>query len=120
MHASGVGKALLAAMPDEAVRRIVGLHGLASLTDHTIISEKRLWPELARIRERGFAVDDEENAIGLRCVAAAILDENAMPVAAISLSGPTARIGDDSLEPLGKAVREAAGLITTALGGRKK
>ena len=117
MHASGVGKALLAAMPDDEVERIIRLHGLASATHQTITGEKRLWTELETIRERGFAIDDEENAIGLRCVAAAVLDEDARPVGAISLSGPTARIGDERLQPLGRAVREAAALITAALGG---
>ncbi len=117
MHASGVGKALLAALPDDEVRRIVELQGLAGATPKTITDAGRLKAEIQAIRKRGFAIDDEENAVGLRCVAAAIRDENAKAIAAVSLSGPTARIDDERLQPLGDAVREAAAQITEALGG---
>ncbi len=117
MHASGVGKALLAAMSAEEVERIAAIHGLASETEKTISTLKRLREELEVVRQRGFAVDDEENAIGLRCIAAAIYDEHARPLAALSLSGPTARIEDAMIAPLGRAVREAADSITKALGG---
>jgi len=117
MHCSGVGKALLAAMPEDDVERIIALRGLASATAKTIITPAGLAAELHAIRERGFAIDEEENAIGLRCLAAPIFDEHGKPVAAISLSGPTARIGDDLVDALGEAVREAANQITLSLGG---
>ncbi|NJM33369.1 MAG: helix-turn-helix domain-containing protein [Rhodomicrobium sp.] len=117
MHASGVGKALLAAMAEKDAERVLLQHGLTGATEKTITKAARLASDLKITRERGFAIDDEENAIGLRCVAAAIFDENAQPIAAISLSGPTARIGDGNLESLGEAVREAAKKITSALGG---
>jgi IclR family acetate operon transcriptional repressor len=119
MHASGVGKALLAAMASEEMERIAaGGGGLARETAKTIGTLNALRQELTEVRRRGYAVDDEENAIGLRCVAAAIYDEHARPFAALSLSGPTARIEDKMIEPLGIAVREAAESITKALGGR--
>ncbi len=117
MHCSGVGKALLAAMPDEDVERIIALRGLPSATAKTITTPAGLRAELQAIRERGFAIDEEENAIGLRCVAAPIFDEHGKPIAAISLSGPTARIGDDLLLSLGEAVLDAARQITAGLGG---
>jgi IclR family acetate operon transcriptional repressor len=118
MHASGVGKALLAAMSVEEVEAITALHGLPIETAKTIGSVESLRAELDRVRQRGYAVDDEENAVGLRCVAAAIYDEHAKPIAALSLSGPTARIDDAMIAPLGLAVREAADDITHAFGGR--
>jgi IclR family acetate operon transcriptional repressor len=117
MHCSGVGKALLAAMPGEEAERIVSLRGLPGATPNTITTEVRLLAELQAIQVRGFAIDDEENGIGLRCVAAPVFDEYARPIAAISLSGPTARIGDHRLAALGEAVCEAAGRITVSLGG---
>jgi IclR family acetate operon transcriptional repressor len=117
MHCSGVGKALLAAMPEDEVERIIALRGLPAATAKTITTPAGLRAELQAIRERGFAIDEEENAIGLRCVAAPIFDENGKPVAAISLSGPTARIGDDLLLSLGDAVLDAARQITSGLGG---
>ena len=118
MHASGVGKALLAAMGAEEAERVAAMHGLPAETGKTIGSIEGLRAELEQVRRRGYAVDDEENAVGLRCVAAAIYDEHAQPVAALSLSGPTARIDDKLLAPLGAAVREAADEITGSLGGR--
>ena len=117
MHASGVGKALLAAMAAEEMERIAA-GGLARETAKTIGTLNALRQELSEVRRRGYAVDDEENAIGLRCVAAAIYDEHGRPFAALSLSGPTARIEDKMIEPLGAAVRDAADSITKALGGR--
>ena len=67
----------------------------------------------------GYALDDEEHAVGLRCVAAAIFDENGQALAAISLSGPKARIVDSRLSELGHAVRQTADEITQALGGSR-
>lgn len=119
MHASGVGKALLAGMPDEEVDRIIALNGLPAATEKTISTPGQLWADIRLIRKRGFAIDDEESAIGLRCIAAAVLDESGRSTAALSLSGPTARIGDELLEPLSDAVRAAAAQITAAIGGIK-
>jgi IclR family acetate operon transcriptional repressor len=118
MHASGVGKALLAAMSAEEAEGIAAQHGLPGETGRTIRTIEGLRAELDLVRRRGYAVDDEENAVGLRCVAAAVYDEHAQPVAALSLSGPTARIADAMVAPLGAAVREAADDITRALGGK--
>ena len=117
MHCSGVGKALLAAMPEEDVERIIALRGLPAATAKTITTPAALRAELQAIRKRGFAIDEEENAIGLRCVAAPVFDEQGKPIAAISLSGPTARIGDDLLLSLGEIVLDAARHITAGLGG---
>ncbi|WP_210191585.1 MULTISPECIES: IclR family transcriptional regulator C-terminal domain-containing protein [Rhodomicrobium] len=117
MHASGVGKALLAAMTEEEVERVIRERGLPEATPRSIATRARLKAELQVTRARGFAIDDEENAIGLRCVAAAIFDETGRPAAALSLSGPKARITDDLLSPLGDQVRAVAGQITNQIGG---
>ena len=117
IHASGVGKAMLANMPQQRVSRILERRGLARFTDHTIDSPALLSNELEQVRQQGYALDDEEHAVGLRCVAAAIFDENGQALAAISLSGPKARMVDDRLGELGQAVRQTADEITQALGG---
>ncbi len=118
VHCSGVGKALLAALPEAEIAAILHRRGLPRLTAKTIDTPARLMAELALTRERGYALDDEEQAVGLRCVAAAILDEYGEPLAAISLSGPTARIVDERIPELAALVRKAAAEITAALGGR--
>lgn len=120
MHGSGVGKAMLAALPDAEVTRILQLHGLGRMTQRTLDTPRRLRDDLAETRRRGFAVDDEEHAIGMRCVAAAILDEDGRPLAALSLSGPLARIGDAALMAAGGLVAQAADAVTAQLGGRPR
>lgn len=118
LHASGVGKALLAAMEPAAVDAVLHRHGLARITVNTITTPAALQAALARIRDRGYAIDDEEHALGLRCVAATVHDEQGQPLAAISLSGPSARLVDARLPELGALIARTAGAITAALGGR--
>ena len=119
IHASGVGKAMLASLSEADVASLLQSKGLARYTDHSVDNPADLRTALEQIRLQGYALDDEEHAIGLRCVAANIFDENAVALAAISLSGPKARIIDSRLAELGSAVRQTAAEITEALGGRK-
>ncbi len=116
-HASGVGKALLAALSESEVDAILEKRGLQRFTDNTIDARAILRDDLARVRERGYAFDDEEHAVGLRCVASTLHDELGEPIAAISLSGPRARITDQRVEILGRLVRDTADRITHSLGG---
>jgi len=119
VHASGVGKAMLASMSEQRIAKILERRGLARFTDQTIDNPTLLREELARVRQRGYALDDEEHAVGLRCVASAIFDENGQALAAISLSGPKARIVDARLGELGFAIQQTADEITQALGGQR-
>ncbi len=116
MHRSAAGKAMLAHMPREDVADIAK-HGLSRATPNTIVNLKKLQAELARIRGRGFSIDDEEVAVGLRCVAAAILDERGVAHAALSLAGPAARMFDERIATLGNVVGAAARSVTLELGG---
>jgi IclR family acetate operon transcriptional repressor len=117
-HASGVGKALLSALPQAAVDSILEQRGLRRFTENTIDTRALLREDFSRARSRGYAYDDEEHAVGLRCVASTLHDELGDPVAAISLSGPRARITDARVDVLGGLVRDTADRITAALGGR--
>jgi IclR family transcriptional regulator, acetate operon repressor len=116
IHASGIGKALLAYLPDEAVERIVREQGLAAFTARTITDPARLRAELAAIRARGWAMDDEERTEGMRCIAAPIFNEFREAVAGVSISGPMARMARAGAD-LGAGVRAAADRITLAIGG---
>ena len=118
LHCSSVGKALLSAMPDAQLTKILHRHGLPRVTIKTLNTTAALRGDLAQARERGYAIDDEEHAVGLRCIAAVIFNENADPVAAVSLSGPMARIPDERIPLLGQLVRTRADAITSQLGGR--
>lgn len=119
MHNSGVGKMLLATMSDQEVKDIIDLHGMTSTTARSHQSFSDLLTDLEAIRERGYAIDDEENSVGLRCVAASIFDEHGHAIASLSVSGPTARIDDELLPILGRDVTEAARKITQELGGKE-
>ena len=118
LHASGVGKALMAWLPDDELERILADRGLARVTENTLHTPDSLRAGLAEIRRQGFACDREEHAIGLHCVAACIHDEHGIPLAAISVSGPVARIPEARLLELGALVRDTAAEITSRLGGR--
>ena len=117
MHSSAVGKALLSAMPEAKARKFLVMRELERGTDKTVVDLKVLCSEIEGVRRDGYGFDDEEHCIGLRCVASVIYDEFGEPMAAVSLSGPLARIGDDRFPVLGAMVKETAHAITAAMGG---
>lgn len=118
-HASGIGKALLAARPPQEVERWLRGRRLDGFTARTITTAAALLADLDGIRARGFSIDDEERSPGMRCIAAAIFDENGEAVAALSISGPSQRIDPASLVRLGPVVRAAADRVTEVIGGRR-
>ena len=117
MVASGVGKAVLATYSDAEVSAIIHHHGMPRLTEKSIVRPGDLFKELERVRRQGFAIDDEEACMGLRCIAAVVYNDCAEPLAAISVSGMTSRLTDERLPMLGQTVREVAAELTVALGG---
>lgn len=117
LHCSGVGKALLMAMPAADLSRFLCKRDLQRVTAKTIHAPTELRADLVQARERGYAIDDEEHAIGLRCIAAPVFNENGESIAAISLSGPMARISDARIPVLGDLVRRKADAISAQLGG---
>lgn len=116
LHCSAVGKAILSAASDKKLSKILHQRGMPRLTVKTILSPSALRADLERARNCGYAVDDEEHAIGLRCVAAPVYDETGDVVAAISASGPMARIGDERMAQLGALVLEASRAISADMG----
>lgn len=117
MVASGLGKAVLATYADADVGAIIRRHGMPRLTEKSIVRAGELFRELETVRRQGFAVDDEEACMGLRCVAAVVFNDCSEPLAAISVSGMTSRVTEQRLPELGRAVREVAAELTAAIGG---
>ncbi len=113
LHSTGLGKAILSALPPEEAERLVERRGIAQFTGRTLSSWERLSGELATIRSTGYALDLEENECGVRCVAAPIVDALRGSVAAISVSGPTVRLEDDRLAELARQVVAAARSISS-------
>jgi IclR family acetate operon transcriptional repressor len=118
LHASGVGKAIFAALPDDEIDAILKVKGLPRITTNTITSPETMWASIRVIRQRGWSFDDEEHALGTRCVAAPIYNEHAEVLGAISLAGPSSRLPDERIKHLGSLVAHIAEDLTHRLGGR--
>lgn len=116
MHASGIGKVLLAHMNRNRFRRWMKENKLDSFTEKTFSNSENLQTELQAIRSLGFAIDDEESNLGMRCFAAPVYDLNEEVVAGISVSGPTSRVLKDS--SLSLLVMDSAKELSEAIGGR--
>ena len=117
MHASGIGKALLAELSRDEVEAILARKGLPSFTPKTLTSPETLFADLEGTRVKGWSLDDEERTLGMRCLASAIFNEHREAVAGVSISGPSVRLPDTRLAELGALVREAAAAITEKVGG---
>ena len=117
MHSSGIGKALMAAMPRDRVEALLQRTGLPGFTPRTLTAPADLFADLDRIRARGWALDDEERHEGMRCVASAIFNPHGEVVAGISISGPAVRLGADRVGEIGPLMRRAAAAVTERIGG---
>ncbi len=102
LYCSGVGKAILARLPEDEVRQIWAQSRIVPVTPHTIVDYERLRHVLASVRRDGFARDDEENEIGVRCVAAALDLPLQKDRYAFSISAPTSRMSDQRVKELGE------------------
>ncbi|MEJ6397343.1 HTH-type transcriptional regulator BhcR [Yoonia sp. 208BN28-4] len=117
MHASGIGKALLAQMDEDRFARWMDGRTLEDFTKFTLTSPDALTADLTRTRARGFAIDGEERNLGMRCIAAPIFDSHQEAVAGISVSGPVSRVGPDDVARFSEHVKDAAAELTHAIGG---
>ncbi len=115
VHCTGVGKALIAHLPEEEVERLVRDRGLPRHNDNTICSLRRLRDDLARIRKTGYAMDDEEDELGARCIGAPIFDGEGKVIAAVSASGTTVQVTSENMAAIAEQVKECAASITAVL-----
>lgn len=116
MNSTGVGKALMQDYSGEEINALVTQHGLPKLTPKTIGSKRALVKELAQVRELGYATDDEECEVGVRCVAAPVRDYSGAVVAAISTSGPVGRLTPGKAKKIAPRMIGAAAEISRQLG----
>lgn len=116
-HCSAVGKALLAFLPEEKLEELAGANGLPKRTENTITRLEKLKEHLELVRRRGYAMDNEENEIGIRCIGAPIRDQRGEVIAAISISVPASRMKTRMMEAkLKDRVIETARKISDKLG----
>ena len=116
LHASGIGKALLAEMEESALQGFLDAAPLDPFTERTLTTREGLLRDLARTRLRGFAIDDEERNLGMRCIAAPVFNAYGEAVGGLSISGPTSRVSEAATERLGDAVTRAADAVSRAMG----
>lgn len=119
MYCTSVGKAILAFSNDEDVYGVWNTTSIEKRTPNTIVELEVLKKELAVIKERGYAIDNEENEPGVRCVGVPIFDRFNQVAGAISISGPTFRVTEAKVESIAQEVMKYAGLISMELGYRK-
>lgn len=118
LYCTSVGKAMLAFMKEEEVKEIWENSNIQKLTKNTITDYDEFKRELDKIRANGYAEDNEEHEIGVRCVGAPVFNYRGKVEGAISISGPTIRITKDKVEDLAREVKKYAGLISRELGYR--
>jgi DNA-binding IclR family transcriptional regulator len=116
MHCTALGKAILAFRPENERKAFCGTGGFKAYTDRTITSPKALALELAGIRQQGFAVDDEELFLGLRCVAAPLVDYSGFANYALSIAAPESRLSPGRLTEIGVDLKRTCERISGALG----
>jgi IclR family acetate operon transcriptional repressor len=112
--ATASGKSILACLPDPAVHKILK-HGMPRHTPRTLCSPEALFEDLRLVRERGFAVDEQELEDGINAVASAVLDSSSQPIAAVAIAGPAYRLARERLFQIGPSVFETARDITKGM-----
>ncbi|MBT2385111.1 IclR family transcriptional regulator [Streptomyces sp. ISL-11] len=112
-HTTGVGKALLARSADDEVRALLARTGMPAATEKTITTPEGFLEALARVRESGYAVDDNEQEIGVRCLAVPVPDSPT--AAAISISGPAGRVTDAATERIVPLLQQVAAELSVTL-----
>ena len=115
-YCTGLGKAILAFLPQEERDAFLQRVKLVPFTPNTITTREGLNEELEKIQKRGVAIDNEELAIGLRCVSAPVFDYTGLPSYAISIAGPATRMTNEVIERMQKEVRRTCARLSAYLG----
>jgi DNA-binding IclR family transcriptional regulator len=116
VHCTSVGKAILAFLPEERAADVVRRTRFERFTHRTIASADALRTEMEKTRRRGYAVDDEEFEEGLRCIAVPLLDAQRLPVAAVSISGPSFRVTAQKLPSIANQLLQCVRGISSDMG----
>jgi DNA-binding IclR family transcriptional regulator len=115
LHSTSVGKCLLAWLAKDDVETIVKQQGLKKRTPKTITSITKLLADLEHVKQSGYAVDDEENSLGARCLGAPIFDGAGNVTAALGASGTLTQMDEDSMPRIIDALKETARRVSRQL-----
>jgi DNA-binding IclR family transcriptional regulator len=116
LYCTALGKAMLAFIPEEEQQYFLSRMAFEKLTPHTIKNVQQLRKETASIRQRGYAIDNEEAYLGSRCIAAPVFDASGKLAAAVSVSGPTTRVTREKVAEFAAAAKSAGAAISKNLG----
>ena len=116
VHTTAIGKILVSFLPENEILDILNLHGMVQKTRRTITEPEKFLREAARVRKYGFAVDDEENSDGVRCLAAPIFDSRGSVVAALGTSSILQHIDEPNLPKIVALLTDAAAKVSREIG----
>jgi DNA-binding IclR family transcriptional regulator len=117
VHCTGLGKALIAFLPEMEIDTVIQAHGLGRHNENTISTPKRFREELERVARVGYAIDDEEDELGMRCIGVPIFDPDRRAVAAVSVAGTTSEIVAENISYLVTELKRTAARIGAAAAG---
>jgi DNA-binding IclR family transcriptional regulator len=120
VYCTSMGKAMLAFLPPEAAEQIIKRIHFVRYTAKTLCSREELLKALDRVRQRGYSVDDEEIELGVRCVGAPVFNQNHMPIAAVSISGPSSRLRAQNVPATAQLLMRCCSEISRSLQTRRK
>lgn len=120
VHCTGIGKALGAYMPEDDLKTLYRLRKFPRHNENTLSTLRKVQEEFARIRERSYAIDDEEDEIGWRCLGAPVYDDTGAPVAAVSIAGTIHQIRADNLPQLADILKACTTAISYSWGYLKE
>lgn len=115
LHATSLGKVLLAGLPVKELLRLIRIKGLPRLTPQTLVSRTDMMAEIERVRQQGYALDNQENEVDGRCVGAPIYGPENRVVAALSISGPVFRMDMAQAIGLVTSLKDACAEISSAV-----
>ncbi len=116
VHSTAIGKILVSEMSNEEISAMLRLHGMDKRTPKTILKQEKYLKEIEKVRTFGFAMDNEENSEGVRCVAAPIYDAQSKITAALGTSGTTIQVNEENLPKIVKLIQDAAIKVSEQMG----
>lgn len=116
MHCTGVGKAVLAFLPEESINQVLTQKPMTKFTKNTITSKEEMFNHLKEIRNRGYSIDDEEHEEGIKCAAAPIFNYKGEVVAGISVAGPIMRVSEEKLTRIAGEILDTSRAVSKLLG----
>src|SRR5271154_6090462 len=120
VYCTSMGKAMLAFQPEEIIDQIISKIRFVRYTPKTLTTREALMKALDRVRRRGYAIDDQEIEVGVRCIGAPIFDEKRRAIAAVSVSGPASRITAPTMPEIAEHLLCCCRDISVSLGAHAK